>query len=150
MGQGKASMEPKRRTPNPPTGLLVHTWHDNFVSRTSAWRTMGRALNNFRIALPWFFVREVPIDIELVSTFESNSRCFINSIQNTSLHRRSLLSASNVGCNKAFWGALVAHQSGNTMPLASSRELIYVVVMNERHINVFGSSAKERTPSIII
>lgn len=61
-------MEHQWRTPHPPARFLVHTWDDNFVSDTSIWRKWVRALTIFRIALPWCFVREVPIDIELVST----------------------------------------------------------------------------------
>lgn len=60
-------MEHQWHTPHPPARFLVHTRNDNFVSGTSTRRKWTWALTIFRIALPWCFVREVPIDIELVS-----------------------------------------------------------------------------------
>lgn len=52
-----------------PPGLLVHHGNDRLVSHQRVQdANSAKALTAiFSIALPWCFVREVPVDIELVS-----------------------------------------------------------------------------------
>lgn len=62
-------MGSQRRRSRPPPGLLVHHGNDRLVSHKRVQDSnSAKALTAiFSIALPWCFVREVPVDIELVS-----------------------------------------------------------------------------------
>ena len=51
----------------PPTGFLVHIGHDDAVSRPQRLELFVTLNPSISIVIPWSCIREVPVDIELVS-----------------------------------------------------------------------------------
>lgn len=62
-------VEPGRCPRHSTAGLLVCLWHDNTVRVFSFVRsaTITECTRCYSILIPWFSVREVPVDIEVVS-----------------------------------------------------------------------------------
>ena len=101
-------MEPKRRSHTPPTRLLVCHGHDDLVSRTQWLHLSLCSLIPISIIIPWFSVRKVPVDIELVSPAKAMEPKFVRFKRKRSRRLKLRLFVSNVECNKVSLGVSAA------------------------------------------
>lgn len=84
------------------------------------------------IALPWFFIRKVPVEIELVRLISISAAVWpIGWLKHVLESPRQKLPSSNLNaeCSKVSWDVSVARPYGNTISLASSvRERKQIVI----------------------
>lgn len=119
-------MGSQRCTSRPSARFLVHNRNDSLVRRSLQRKSqyLIAHLDLSSIALPWICVREVPVDIELVSfVVEDRIPPEFTHLQNVVSRLPRLPScASNVVCNKAFSDVSVGLLSWNITRLESSRQ----------------------------
>jgi hypothetical protein len=116
-------VESRWRPHHSPARLLVCTRHDNLVRIVHLDLTHCLHCSNCSILIPWFTVREVKVEVEIVRHFipASNFTC-----ANLPLSPRPklLCSASNVACSRDCSHASHGLPLWNTTPLVLSLRVV--------------------------
>ena len=114
-------MEPRWLSHHSPARLLVCLWHDNFVSESLSSSRVSLSPRD-SIIIPWFTIREVKVDVEIVRILTFSECFWPNDLQiEYSHHRKSLSSVSNAVCSKVSWRELAEVLSWSTTHLELSR-----------------------------
>ena len=111
-------MEPRQPTHPQTTRLLVRFWDDHIVRCpvASMFFISTHLHLTSSVAIPWFTIREVKVDVEIASSFFSFVQSNWPHIER-SRHRRWLSFDLNVVCNKACWRELAEVPLWSTTPL---------------------------------
>jgi len=111
-------MEPRQSTYPQTTGLLVCFWDDHIVRCPMASMIFISTYLPLisSVAIPWFTIREVKVDVEIASPFLICSGQLTLHI-GRSHHRKWLLFDLNVACSKVCWRELAEVPLWSTTPL---------------------------------
>jgi hypothetical protein len=105
-------MENKYPFPAQRARALVCRLYDNIVRSSPP--ALETVLTDTSVLIPWITLREVPVEVEIVSQSWFHDRTQLISV--ISHHRKWQYSSSIAECNKVSWVELVAPRSWSTMP----------------------------------